>query len=81
VLDHDGVVKGRIRNKPISSYNRSELPEWIPSLEDLYRRCGSSLHLSLDIKDINSMSAVVNTMAESGNPQRTWLCHPDLAFL
>ena len=62
VLDHDGVVKGRIRNKPISSYNRSELPEWIPSLADLYRRCGSELHLSLDIKDMNSMSAVVHTM-------------------
>jgi glycerophosphoryl diester phosphodiesterase len=25
VLDHDGVVKGRIRNKPISNFNRSEL--------------------------------------------------------
>ena len=46
VLDHDGVVKGRIRNKPISNFNRSELPEWIPSLSDLYSHCGSELHLS-----------------------------------
>ena len=81
VLDHDGVVKGRIRNKPISSFNRSELPGWIPSLADLYRRCGAELHLSLDIKDINSMGAVVETIAESGNPKKTWLCHPDLTFL
>lgn len=81
VLDHDGVVKGKIRNKPISSYKRSELPGWIPSLADLYRRCGSELHLSLDIKDINSMSAVVQTMTELGNPEKTWLCHPDLAYI
>ena len=81
VLDHDGVVKGRIRNKPISNFNRSELPEWIPSLSDLYSRCGSDLHLSLDIKDVNSMNAVVQTMIELGNPEKTWLCHPELAFL
>jgi glycerophosphoryl diester phosphodiesterase len=81
VLDHDGVVKGKIRNKPISKFNRSELPEWIPSLDDLYQRCGSDMHLSLDIKDNNSMDAVIRTMIESGNPKKTWLCHPDLAFL
>lgn len=81
VLDHDGVVKGRIRNRPISNYNRRDLPSWIPSLSDLYQRCGSEMHLSLDIKDINSMGAVVDTMKESGNPKKTWLCHPDLAFL
>jgi len=80
-ISRDGVVKGRIRNKPISSFNRSELPGWIPSLADLYRRCGAELHLSLDIKDINSMGAVVETIAESGNPKKTWLCHPDLTFL
>jgi glycerophosphoryl diester phosphodiesterase len=81
VLDHDGVVKGKIRNKPISKFNRSELPAWIPSLDDLYQRCGSDMHLSLDIKDKNSMDAVIRTMIESGNPKKTWLCHPDLAFL
>jgi glycerophosphoryl diester phosphodiesterase len=81
VLDHDGVVKGKIRNKPISKFNRSELPAWIPSLDDLYQRCGSDMHLSLDIKDNNSMDAVIRTMIESGNPKKTWLCHPDLAFL
>lgn len=81
VLDHDGVVKGKIRNKPISKFNRSELPASIPSLDDLYQRCGSDMHLSLDIKDNNSMDAVIRTMIESGNPKKTWLCHPDLAFL
>lgn len=81
VLDHDGVVKGRIRTQPISNFNRSDLPAWIPSLSDLYQRCGADMHLSLDIKDTDSMDAVVRTMTESGDPEKTWLCHPELAFL
>jgi glycerophosphoryl diester phosphodiesterase len=81
VLDHDGIVKSRLRNKPISNFNRAELPNWIPTLADLYQRCGTDAHLSLDIKDVNSMDDVVHTMFTRGNPSKTWLCHPDLAFL
>ena len=81
VLDHDGIVKSRLRNKPISNFNRAELPDWIPSLADLYQRCGTDAHLSLDIKDVNSMDDVVHTMFTRGDPNKTWLCHPDLAFL
>jgi glycerophosphoryl diester phosphodiesterase len=81
VLDHDGIVKGRLRSKPINSFNRASLPTWIPSLADLYQRCGSDFHLSLDIKDVNSMADVVRTVVEYGAPEKTWLCHPDLAFL
>ena len=81
VLDHDGIVKSRLRNKPISDFNRTELPDWIPSLADLYQRCGTDAHLSLDIKDVNSMDDVVHTMFTHGDPNKTWLCHPDLAFL
>jgi len=81
VLDHDGIVKGRLRSKPINSFNRTSLPTWIPSLADLYQRCGSDFHLSLDIKDVNSMADVVRTVVEYGAPEKTWLCHPDLAFL
>ena len=81
VLDHDGIVKGRLRNKPISNFDRDQLPDWIPSLTDLYLRCGSQLHLSLDIKDVNSMDAVVRTMGVHGRAEKTWLCHPDLSFL
>ena len=81
VLDHDGVVKGRVRSKPISSFNRASLPDWIPTLSELYERCGSDFHLSLDIKDVDSMDDVVRTVARNGRPERTWICHPDLAFL
>ena len=46
VLDHDGDVRG----VPIPSLARSELPAEIPSLEDLYRECGTRFELSLDLK-------------------------------
>lgn len=81
VLDHDGIVKGRFRSKPINSFNHTTLPTWIPSLADLYQRCGSDFHLSLDIKDVSSMDDVVRTVAKQGNPAKTWLCHPDVSFL
>jgi glycerophosphoryl diester phosphodiesterase len=81
VLDHDGIVKERLRSKPISTFNRTSLPNWITSLADLYQRCGSDFHLSLDIKDVNSMVEVVRTIKKYGQPKKTWLCHPDLAFL
>jgi len=81
VLDHDGVVKGRIRNKAIDQFDKDDLPQWIPSLAELYQQCGSEMHISLDIKDTKSMAAVISTIAEIGLPSKTWLCHPDLHFL
>jgi len=81
VLDHDGIVKSRLRSRSIDEFNRNELPDWIPSLADLYQRCGTDAHLSLDIKDVNSMDDVVHTMFTQGNPNKTLLCHPDVSFL
>ena len=51
VLDHDGVVKSRLRSKPIAEFDRSALPSHIPSLEQLLQHCGTQYQLSLDIKD------------------------------
>src|SRR5260370_6443842 len=52
VLDHDGVVGGRIgRRRHIADVDRASLPAHIPSLEELYTTCTSSFALSLDVKD------------------------------
>src|SRR5262249_32719088 len=40
VLDHDGVVRVRLRSRPIGSVPRADLPEAIPSLVDLFEACG-----------------------------------------
>ena len=81
VLDHDGVVKGRLRSKAIRQCDYSELPKWIPTLNEMYERVGNSQHISLDIKDLGSMESVVKIVESKGDPEKTWLCHPDLDFL
>ncbi len=77
VLDHDGLVKRSFgRGKPISGYRRAELPAHIPSLADLLERCGSSYHLSLDLKDPASGQAVIDVVREAAPAMlpRLWLC-------
>src|SRR3954462_7169500 len=48
VLDHDGVVRSRLRSKPIRALPRDQLPAHIPSLADLVDACGADYDLSLD---------------------------------
>src|SRR5204863_3404697 len=54
VLDHDGVVRRGLRRRPIAAYKRTDLPEHIPALSDLYAECGSDFELSLDINDADA---------------------------
>lgn len=76
VLDHDGVV-GRVRKRPIHSLTRAELPEHIPSLEDLYRACGTAIPLSVDVKDPMAFEGTVEVARRFGATSSLWLCHPD----
>ena len=77
VLDHDGVVGGRLRRRPIGALPAAELPPHIPRLRDLYEACGSDFELSLDIKDDAAVTEVVAVAREFGAEDRLWLCHPD----
>lgn len=82
VLDHDGVV-GRIRRRPISSIDRSELPDHIPTLADLFDVAGTAFELSLDVKDpaAGNPSIEVALAADPTMAERLWLCHHDLDHL
>jgi glycerophosphoryl diester phosphodiesterase len=82
VLDHDGVVKVGLRKKPIGEVVRSQLPSHIPSLADLFERCGTGFDLSLDLKDphvARCAAAVVDLAREVDGDwlPRLWLCHWD----
>lgn len=79
VLDHDGVVRGRLRRHRIAALSRSELPGHIPTLDDLYARCGTAFELSLDVKDPAAFDRVVAVARAAGGGalERLWLCHPD----
>ena len=83
VLDHDGVVKLGARKRPIGELSKSQLPSYIPTLDELFDSCGLEYHLSLDIKDsasLQNMMSIVRNSADSIIP-RLWLCHPDYIFL
>src|SRR5688572_17798875 len=54
VLDHDGVARAGMRRRAISTLERDQLPSHIPTLDELYRKCGVDFSLSLDVKDPNA---------------------------
>ncbi len=81
VLDHDGVVGPRLRRRAIATMNRRELPEHIPTLEDLYAEVGGDLPLSLDVKDAAAAAAVIDVASNAGAEEQLWLCHHDLDVL
>ena len=83
VLDHDGVVKSRLRSKPIAEFDRSALPSHIPSLEQLLQHCGTRYQLSLDIKDPVVFETIEKTVAniDESMLERMWLCHPSSELL
>ncbi len=80
VLDHDGVVKKGLRRRPISDFDRADLPEHIPSLLELLEKCGTAYSLSLDLKDPDSAPAIVEVIrgVDSTLLERTWLCEASL---
>lgn len=81
VLDHDGLVGGRLRRRPIDQVRRDELPASMPLLGDLYTACGTGFELSLDIKDPAAIAEVVAVARDAGAEDRLWVCHPDWALL
>ncbi len=78
VLEHDGFIRHRFRRRPISEMRRAQLPSFIPTLAELFEDCGSTYHLSLDLKGDNTGITVLNVVREVAPDllPRLWLCHP-----
>ena len=78
VLDHDGVVRSGLRRRPIGELRRSELPDHIPTLAELYETVGTDLPLSLDVKDSAAADGIVAVAraAGGGAVEGLWLCTP-----
>jgi glycerophosphoryl diester phosphodiesterase len=81
VLVHDEAVGPRLRRRRVGTLTRSALPPHIPTLGELYERCGSHFELSLDLKDPGALDAVVAEARNVDAAGRLWLCHPDHALL
>ncbi len=76
VLDHDGVVRRRGRKRPISEVSASDLPDHIPTLEQLFQDSGTNFDLSVDIKDDAVTPRLIAVAENAGFPlSQLWVCH------
>ena len=78
VLDHDGLVGGWLRRRPMGTVLRHRLPGHVQTLGELYEACGTALPLSLDVKDPAALGAVLAAADAVGARGNLWLCHPDI---
>lgn len=80
VLDHDGVVGGRILGRrKIATVDRTDLPAHIPTAADLVPLLDQEVHLSVDVKDPAVALPLLAALGD-GDPTRlarVWLCHHD----
>ncbi len=78
VLDHDGVARVQRRKRRIRELRREQLPAHIPTLAELFERCGTDYELSLDLKDEAVGRSVIEFVRETAPDivPRLWLCHP-----
>lgn len=79
VLDHDGLVRRGLRNRKISELDRADLPPHIPTITELYERCGDDFELSIDVKDPAAAEPLVEQVSacSASAVSRLWLCHYD----
>jgi glycerophosphoryl diester phosphodiesterase len=81
VLDHDGVARTGLRRRPLADLDRSQLPDHVPSLGELYADLGADFELSLDLKDPAAVDPVLAEARAADAADRLWLCHPDWRVL
>ena len=67
VCDHDGVVNKLLRRTPINNFNRDELVNSIPSLEELFERCGTAISYSIDVCDDSAIDRIYELVSQGGS--------------
>jgi glycerophosphoryl diester phosphodiesterase len=75
VLDHDGRVGSR-GGQPIAEVRRDELPAHLPTLDELYERCGVDYALAIDVKDRAVAVAIVEAARRFNALDDLWLVEP-----
>jgi len=80
VLDHDGVIGPLLRRKRIGDLRRSDLPDHIPELAEVFASFGTDFELSLDVKApaAGGPTVSVASAADPTMPARLWLCDDDI---
>jgi glycerophosphoryl diester phosphodiesterase len=82
VLVHDRTVRAPGRRIDVTRRTSGELDAWgIPTLAELYRECGTTFALSLDVKDDVVALPVIAVARAVEAVDRLWLCHEDVQML
>jgi glycerophosphoryl diester phosphodiesterase len=77
---HDGpVLRSGIRRQRLSALPAARIPPSVPSLAQVYERCGSRFHLAVTLADDVAADVVAGMAREAGGgaDERLWLCSPD----
>ncbi len=72
---------GRLRRRAIRSVRRDEVPEQIPSLDELYAAIGITHPLAVEVRDPDVVPAVLDAARRSDAASELWLCHPSVEVL
>jgi glycerophosphoryl diester phosphodiesterase len=79
VLDHDGVDP--TTRQPIAEVRRDQLPTHMPTLEELYEKCGTAFDLAIDVKTPAVATAIASLAARHDAGHRLWLVAPEATHL
>jgi glycerophosphoryl diester phosphodiesterase len=74
VLVHDRIVRNGLRRKAISAMRSSELPRWLPTLDQFYDAVGGDFEFSLDVKDSAAAMPTIEVANRHSAAGRLWLC-------
>jgi glycerophosphoryl diester phosphodiesterase len=74
VLVHDPYIRTRLRRRMIAATPASALPQWLPTLADLYESTDATFDLSVDLKDPAAAAATVEVARAHGRDSRLWMC-------
>lgn len=66
---------GPVGRRPIHRLIRADLPRQIPSIAELWQRCGTDFELSLDMADPDAAAAVVELARQYDAVSRLWLTY------
>lgn len=83
VLDHDGSVRGRLRNLPIARVKCGDLPSHIPTFEALLCAVDARIPISIDVKDPAALPSLLEAYARVRGSVDALLhiCHTDFHVL
>jgi glycerophosphoryl diester phosphodiesterase len=81
IIDHDGLASGGLRRRRIADVARAQVPDHMPTLDELYAECGADFQLSIDVCDAGAIDAIVASARNVAAEDRLWVCHPDWEIL